>query len=93
MSKYAAKIEDGTVVQVIRGDADWATDRLGGVWVPSEDKVGQGWGYTKTYGLRPPKPYKSWTWDGAAWQAPVPQPDGNYVWDEDAGRWVVGETL
>ena len=40
---YAAKVEDGTVTQVIVGDPAWATERLGGVWLPSDVKVGVGW--------------------------------------------------
>jgi hypothetical protein len=40
---YAAKVEDGTVVQVIVGTPEWASDRLGGVWLPSDVKVGVGW--------------------------------------------------
>jgi hypothetical protein len=40
---YAAKVEDGTVVQVIVGTPEWATSRLGGVWLPSDVKVGVGW--------------------------------------------------
>jgi hypothetical protein len=31
------------VVQVIVGTADWATTRLGGVWLDSETLVGIGW--------------------------------------------------
>lgn len=86
---YAAKIEDGVVTQAIVGDVEWATDRIGGVWVASETKVGIGW---EQYdgGLRPPQPFPSWSWDGAAWIAPVPMPDDGleYVWDEAAGEWV-----
>jgi hypothetical protein len=33
MNTYAAKVEDGTVVQVIVGDPAWAADRLGGDWL------------------------------------------------------------
>lgn len=40
---YAAKVEDGTVVQVIVGTPEWAADRLGGQWVGSDVKVGVGW--------------------------------------------------
>jgi hypothetical protein len=40
---YAARIEDGTVVQVIVGDPAWAADRLGGNWLGSDVKVGVGW--------------------------------------------------
>ena len=40
---YAARIVDGTVVEVIVGDSQWANQRLGGQWVPSGDLVGIGW--------------------------------------------------
>jgi hypothetical protein len=40
---YAAKVEDGTVVQVIVGTPEWAATRLGGTWLPSDVKVGVGW--------------------------------------------------
>ena len=43
MRTYAARIEDGTVMQVIVGTPEWAADRLGGVWVASNVKVGVGW--------------------------------------------------
>ena len=43
MSRYAAKVKDGTVVEVIVGDPAWASDRLGGMWVGSDVKVGIGW--------------------------------------------------
>ena len=40
----------------------------------------------------PPTPYPSWVLDEETclWVAPVPMPeDGDYVWDESAGEWVV----
>jgi len=41
----------------------------------------------------PPQPYPSWVLDEGTclWVAPVPMPeDGEaYVWDEEAGEWVV----
>jgi hypothetical protein len=40
---YAAKVESGTVTQVIVGDPEWAQSRLGGTWVASDVKVGVGW--------------------------------------------------
>jgi hypothetical protein len=40
---YAAQVDDGTVVQVIVGTADWAQSRIGGVWLGSETLVGIGW--------------------------------------------------
>ena len=43
MSVYAAQVVDGVVAQVIVGSAVWAADRLGGVWVGSDVKVGVGW--------------------------------------------------
>jgi hypothetical protein len=43
VNTYAAKVEDGTVVQVIVGDPAWAADRLGGMWLGSDTKVGVGW--------------------------------------------------
>lgn len=88
MSKYAAKLEDGVVVQVIRGDVDWASDRLGGTWVGSESKVGVGWEEFED-GLRPPAPYASWSWDGEKWISPVPYPDDEnfYEWNEDTESW------
>jgi hypothetical protein len=37
-----------------------------------------------------PKPYESWVLDedSCRWFAPIPRPDGDYVWDEQAGAWV-----
>ena len=37
----------------------------------------------------PPKPYESWVLneDTCLWEAPVPQPDGDYMWDEQSGAW------
>lgn len=90
MSKYAAQVEDGIVVQAIVGDPAWAADRLGGEWQGTDSKVGIGWTYTDTDGFRPPQPYPSWTWDGTGWQPPIPIPDDGqfYMWDEDGQAWV-----
>ena len=84
---YAAKVEQGTVTQVIVGDPAWAADRLGGTWVASNVKIGIGW-EQHDGGLRPPAPYPSWTWDDG-WHPPIPQPaDGLWTWDEDQQSWV-----
>jgi hypothetical protein len=44
---------------------------------------------------RPAQPYASWTWDETYnhWRPPVdiPADGGDYMWDEDAGDWVVFE--
>jgi len=90
---YAAELDDtDTVVRVIVGTADWAGDSLGGRWVNSPVKVGAGWRLWAD-GLRPPRPFPSWTWQDGAWTAPIPMPDveGAWVWDEDAGAWTDAE--
>jgi hypothetical protein len=51
---YAAQVEDGTVVQVIVGDATWANSRLDGTWVDSDVLVGIGWTYTDGTFTPPP---------------------------------------
>lgn len=56
MSIYAAKVEQDTVTQVIVGDPAWATSRLGGVWLPSEVKVGVGWLVVDGQIVPPPAP-------------------------------------
>jgi hypothetical protein len=53
---YAAQVEDGTVVQVIVGDAAWANSRLDGTWVDSEVLAGIGWTYTDGTFTPPPAP-------------------------------------
>jgi hypothetical protein len=87
---YAAKIESGLVTQVIRGDASWAAERLGGSWEPSEHKVGIGWSFSAEDGFRTFKPYPSWQWSDGSWKAPVEYPDdGNsYTWDEETLSWT-----
>lgn len=44
-----------------------------------------------------PKPYESWVLDeeSCKWIAPKPLPNNQdfFVWDEDKGDWVNGETL
>jgi len=41
-------------------------------------------------GFVPPQQYDSWVLneDTCLWVAPVPMPEGDYVWDEEAGDWV-----
>ena len=53
---YAAKVEQDTVVQVIVGDPAWAVSRLGGVWLPSDVKVGVGWQVIDGQIVPPPAP-------------------------------------
>jgi hypothetical protein len=54
METYAAKIEDGTVTQVIVGNANWATERLGGFWANTDTLVGNGWLWDEVNGFQPP---------------------------------------
>lgn len=52
---YAAQVENGFVVQVIVGDAAWATDALDGIWVSSDELVGIGWSWDGE-NFAPPSP-------------------------------------
>jgi hypothetical protein len=54
METYAAQIENGVILQVIVGDALWATERLGGFWVDSDTLVGIGWTWDEINGFQPP---------------------------------------
>jgi hypothetical protein len=56
---YAAQIENGIVVQVIVGTAEWATTRLGGFWVDSETVIGIGWTWDQESGFRLPEVVES----------------------------------
>ncbi len=55
METYAAKIEDGVVVQVIVGNAEWAFNALGGVWVDSDMLIGKGWLWDGASFVEPPE--------------------------------------
>jgi hypothetical protein len=44
-SIYAAKVENNVCIEVICGNANWATERLGGTWISCSDLVGIGWVY------------------------------------------------
>jgi hypothetical protein len=58
---YTAQIVDGIVVQVIVGDAEWATSNLGGVWVPVGDIY----------------PGPGWSYDGTTFEPPYVEPTGD----------------
>lgn len=89
---YAAKVENDVVTNVIVGDVDWASARLGGEWMNVSHAVSVGYLYADGE-FRPPAPYPSWTWDGSDYQPPTPMPETDdehtAVWDEDSGKWVV----
>jgi hypothetical protein len=89
----AARIEDGTVQQVIVGTVQWAQENLGGEWVDASDvQCGAGFTYDGSKFI-PPKPFASWVYveDGNYWKAPVDHPmeeDKEYEWDEKSLSWV-----
>jgi hypothetical protein len=43
----------------------------------------------------PPTPFASWVLNEETcnWEAPVPMPDGNYIWDEDSVSWLEVEEV
>ena len=92
MLKSAALIRNAVVVNVAVYDEDTSGPWLNAVR-PDYDEVrivgtaGIGW-TVEADGLRPPSPFPSWSWDGAAWQPPTPAPDEPATWDEDAQAWV-----
>ena len=57
MTELAAELDDNNVViQVIVGDAQFATDNLGGVWVPINHNAGPGWLFDGTDVVPPSAP-------------------------------------
>jgi hypothetical protein len=76
----------------------WLIENLGGTWVQTSynrsiRKNYAGIGFTYDPNLDafiPPKPFNSWLLveQTCQWQAPVPRPEGNYLWDEDSVSWL-----
>ena len=33
--------------------------------------------------------YDSWVWGNGDWEAPIPKPEGNYIWNEDLIQWII----
>ena len=85
MTNYA-QIINGIVVNVIVADANFvAQSDLDYV---SISRGGIGWTYDGTNFIAP-QPFESWTLDSNYdWQPPVPQPDGDYSWNEEQQTWV-----
>jgi len=55
----------------------------GAEWSAQDGQVYGTWSQVKR-----PQPYPSWSWvDGEGWVPPVPEPDGDYYWDEDSQTW------
>lgn len=83
------------------GGVHYTTDEDGNR-VPSEDQskafrknyAGIGYIYDEERdAFIPPQPFESWTLneETCLWEAPTPRPTtgGPYIWDEEAGEWVV----
>jgi hypothetical protein len=60
---YAVQVQNDVVMQVIVGDAAWAEQRLGGVWLPSNTLVGIGWLVVDGQIVPPPDPDPVFTGD------------------------------
>ena len=104
---YFAKVEQGTVVEVIVASPDFLTKfahKKPGTWIETFKSGGQrgvfagvGFTYDQTEDkFYPPKPYNSWSWDetSARWQPPTPYPlnsEDKYIWDEDTTSWQLFE--
>jgi len=96
MSYWAQLDKDNKVLQVTVGEDDledafqWLVENHGGVWkvMPEDNYGGIGWTYIDDVGFHPPKPFDSWLLNGLTWEAPKPQPEGDYYWSEDVLDWV-----
>ena len=76
----------------------WLVDNLGGTWVQTsyngnirKNYAGVGFTYDQARdAFIPPQPYASWVLDEGTclWVAPIAMPEGDHVWDEQAGDWV-----
>ena len=81
----------------------WLIDNLGGRWIKTSYNhnirgvfAATGYTYNEDEDIFiQPKPFESWIREGSKWVAPKAYPnDGNlYLWDEDLGDWVNGETV
>jgi hypothetical protein len=75
----------------------WLLDNLGGTWIQTsyngtirKQFAGIGYSYDPISDVFiKPQPFPSWQLnDNFDWEAPVPKPEGNYVWEEDSQSWV-----
>ena len=59
------------------------------LWAENDGKA-----FEKTFEFttpRPAQPYSSWTWNGETWEAPVPYPEDDemYQWEEENQEWIL----
>lgn len=98
---YYAKINNGKVVNVIVADADFIAtydDGAPGQWVETwldgslrKNYAGIGHTYDAVRdAFIPPPLYPSWVLaeESCLWEAPIPKPPGECVWDEAANAWL-----
>jgi hypothetical protein len=93
MERIAVIRDNGLVVNIILW-ADHTAEQLRADGITDFEEVtnleprpGVGWLWDESNGYRPPKPFPSWVWNGVTWEAPVPQPEGNYTWNEETQTW------
>jgi hypothetical protein len=93
LDKVLAIVDGGVVVNVAALSSENDYTALKADLASKHDSVlevpvaGIGWEEHEPGKVRPPSPFPSWTWNGDEWEAPVPKPDGDYMWDEAAGEW------
>lgn len=93
MERIGVIRENGVVVNTILW-ADHTPDQLIADGITDFEEVtdldprpGIGWLWDEANGYRPSSPFPSWTWNGAEWTAPVPKPEGGYLWNEETQTW------
>lgn len=89
-----AAIDGGVITNTFVGDDDFADlvrpEHDDVIEITNESPMpGVRWTIEEE-GYRVPQPWPSWSWNGAAWEAPTPRPDGPgaWMWDEDAQDWI-----
>jgi len=104
MAHWAELDENNVVLRVVVGnnsDPDegyaWIVENLGGRWIQTsynnrirKQYAGIGFTYDEEADVFvASKPFPTWVLDeNHDWQPPVPKPEGDYWWDEDAQEWV-----
>lgn len=97
---HFAKVENGVVTNVIVAEQEFIDSGAVGdptTWIQTSynnnirgNFAGIGYLYIESIDMFvPPKPFDSWTIDEQTgqWQAPIPRPDGRWIWNELAQTW------
>jgi len=108
MAHWAELDNDNIVIRVTVGDNNepdegyqWLLDNLGGRWIKTSYNAtirGKFAGIGDSYdelldAFIPPKPYPSWLWVNNKWEAPIPKPNDEliYDWSEESQTWILVE--